>query len=208
MSRPFTEKEINLIRRLYPDTDTREISQMLGRSLSGVYRAAAKLGIRKTKEYMTSLITPEFLERGMKTRFKKGHLPPNLGKKMPKEIYEKVRPTMFKKGNIPHNARKVGSELTRKDGTVYIKVVEKKIPMPKHRVVWESVNGPIPPGYNVCFKDGNKSNCSIENLILLSNAERMKKNTIHRYPANVRDAMRSIGRIRRLIREQDRKEAQ
>ncbi len=36
-----------------------------------------------------------------------------------------------------------------------------------HRVVWVDHNGPIPDGYQVGFKDGNKANCAIENLMCM-----------------------------------------
>jgi DNA-directed RNA polymerase subunit RPC12/RpoP len=37
-----------------------------------------------------------------------------------------------------------------------------------HRFVWETERGPIPPGYCIHHKDGNKDDNSIENLSLLS----------------------------------------
>lgn len=35
-----------------------------------------------------------------------------------------------------------------------------------NRVVWEEAHGPVPAGFEVCFKDGNKDNCALENLEL------------------------------------------
>jgi hypothetical protein len=48
-------------------------------------------------------------------------------------------------------------------------------PMYLHHVIWTEHNGPIPPGYKVCFKDGNHLNCAIENLELLTNSEQVSK---------------------------------
>ena len=38
----------------------------------------------------------------------------------------------------------------------------------------ESINGDIPRGYNIRFLDGNKLNCNIENLALVSKAENLE----------------------------------
>lgn len=40
-----------------------------------------------------------------------------------------------------------------------------------HRAVWEEHNGPIPEGMAVTFKDSNKLNCDISNLILVTKGE-------------------------------------
>jgi len=40
-----------------------------------------------------------------------------------------------------------------------------------HRMVWEEHNGPIPEGMIVSFRDSNKLNCDISNLMLISMGE-------------------------------------
>ena len=40
-----------------------------------------------------------------------------------------------------------------------------------HRFVWESIKGPIQPGFHIHHKDGNRSNNAIENLELISHSE-------------------------------------
>lgn len=42
--------------------------------------------------------------------------------------------------------------------------------MPKHRLIYEEHYGPIPDGYAVVFKDSDKSNVTIDNLMLISRA--------------------------------------
>lgn len=39
-----------------------------------------------------------------------------------------------------------------------------------HRQVWESIHGKISEGYTVVFLNGNKLDCSIDNLACVSNA--------------------------------------
>jgi hypothetical protein len=41
----------------------------------------------------------------------------------------------------------------------------------KHRYVWEQANGPIPDGHNIAFRDGNRQNCDLSNLYLISREE-------------------------------------
>lgn len=45
-----------------------------------------------------------------------------------------------------------------------------------HHVVWEEHNGPIPAGHQVSFKNGDKTDCRIENLFCLSTAEMTRRN--------------------------------
>ncbi|MEI8064587.1 MAG: HNH endonuclease signature motif containing protein [Verrucomicrobiota bacterium] len=44
-----------------------------------------------------------------------------------------------------------------------------------HRRIWSDHNGPIPAGHTVCFKDGDRKNCTIENLELLSHDEQQQR---------------------------------
>ena len=82
---------------------------------------------------------------------------------------------------MPHTTKPVGYERITKDG--YIEVKIKMRPShpdcndnfkAKHRIVWEEANGPIPKGYKLTFLDGNKQNCSLENLDLITNAEHLQ----------------------------------
>ena len=103
--------------------------------------------------------------------FEKGNKPYNKGKNMSKELYEKCKPTMFKKGHIPKNYRKIGSERITKDGYIEIKIADPHVWKLKHRLIYEEHYGKIPAGYSVIFGDGDKLNCNIENLILVSRSE-------------------------------------
>ena len=68
---------------------------------------------------------------------------------------------------------KVGDIVKRSDGYFLIKVSnDKTIPKYKrwillHRYVWEQHHGKIPSGKVVIFKDSNKENCDISNLLLV-----------------------------------------
>ena len=120
---------------------------------------------------MQGLMYRNHLSSGKTGEFKKGHIPYNKGKKMNEELYEKCKPTMFKKGHIPKNHREIGSERITKDGYTQIKITESDGWKLKHRLVYEEHYGEIPVGYSILFCDGNKQNCDIDNLILVSRSE-------------------------------------
>lgn len=69
----------------------------------------------------------------------------------------KIIPSFFKKP--------VGTERVDKDGYVRIIVEEGKEKL-KHHIVWEENNPPIKKDECLLFLDGNKQNCSIDNLFL------------------------------------------
>lgn len=111
------------------------------------------------------------LNSGLTGKFRKGQTPHNKGKKMPKEVYEKVKHTMFAKGNVPPNHRPVGSERISKDGYIEVKVEEPNKWRLKQRVVYEEAKGKIPEGCPIIFLDGNKRNFDIDNLRCITRSE-------------------------------------
>ena len=111
------------------------------------------------------------LNSGLSGKFRKGQAPHNKGKKMPKEVYEKVKHTMFAKGNVPPNHRPVGSERISKDGYIEVKVAEPNKWRLKQRVVYEEAKGKIPEGCPIIFLDGNKKNFDIDNLRCVTRSE-------------------------------------
>lgn len=77
----------------------------------------------------------------------------------------------LKSCNLP-----IGSERKNK-GYTLIKIAEPNVWIEKHRYIYESMYGNIPTGYTVMFADGNKENFDIDNLILVSDSERLIMNT-------------------------------
>ena len=68
---------------------------------------------------------------------------------------------------MPKNYRPVGSERVNVDGYVEVKVADPNKWRLKHRVVWEAVNGKIPKGFIVIFRDNDRTNTDIDNLMLI-----------------------------------------
>ena len=202
--RLWTDAELNVLREKYPipELTAKEIGELIGRSARQVYQAAERLGIKKPEIYRSIAGKKGTQSEAAKAhRFTKGHIPQNKGKKMSAEIYAKVAPTMFKKGNTPVNHREVGSERVNVDGYVEIKVAEPNKWKLKHRVLWEQVNGEIPAGMNIQFKNGNSQDVRIENLYLISRACQMKdeNSLMARYPKEVADVIRLRSSLKRQI---------
>lgn len=114
------------------------------------------------------------VKTGFTGRFEKGSEPYNKGKK------GLIGPnkTSFKKGQKPLNYRPIGSERVNVDGYHEIKVADPNKWRLKHRVLWEQENGPIPKGHTVIFGDGDKTNLSLDNLILINRAQLARLNKL------------------------------
>lgn len=216
---PWTKSEIRLLKARFPHESTRAVAERLGRSVSTVNNAAARLGLRKTPEYLASPAACR-LRRGdnvgAATRFKKGHTPANKGLRSPGWAPGRMSETQFKKGArqgaAAENWRPIGTIRQDPEGYLRIKVREGRkgeaygfgnteIWPLLNRYNWVQNNGPIPPGHTVVFKDGNRAHCEIENLELISRAELMKRNTIHNYPPDLKSAIMMLGAVKRKLRE-------
>ena len=68
-------------------------------------------------------------------------------------------------------------------------------------ILWEEVNGPVPHGHIVVFCDKNAANIEISNLELITRAENMRRNTIHRYPSELKETIRQLGKLKKAISE-------
>jgi hypothetical protein len=220
----WTGHELIIVRKFYPDTPTEKVAEMLGRSTSMVYQCADRLGLHKTAEYLAS---PDAcrLRRGDRigatTRYAKGNVPANKGLRRPGYGPGRMRETQFKNGNrtgaANRNWKPVGSIRPDDEGYLRIKVREHQPGEPNgfgntkiwpllQRHIWEQHFGPIPEGHNIVFRDGNRKNCDIANLEMISRAELMRRNTIHNYPPELRDNIMLLGAIKRKLRETSEKQ--
>lgn len=207
MKGKWTQQEIDTLTRMYPNHYAREIADILGRGISSIHCKANSLGLESSLEkikragYETSK-SPASIA----ARFQKGSVPPNKGKKVSPEVYSKIQPTMFKKGHSPVNHREVGSERINVYGYIEIKVAEPNRWRLKHQVMWEQVNGTIPRGYNVQFKNHNPLDCRIENLYMISKAEQLRteNSLMARYPKKIQEIIRLKGVVNRAIHKAEK----
>ncbi len=96
---------------------------------------------------------------------------------MTPEAIERTKATRFQKGARVWNHKPIGYERVNRDGYIDVKVAEPKTFKLKHRIVWEENRGAIPRDHNIQFKDGNRQNCDIENLYLISRKDQMILNS-------------------------------
>lgn len=177
----FTKQQLAYLRIHYARTENKVLAEKFGCSVHTVESKGFTLGLKKDKDFVLEVARKNMqniTNLGKAYRYQKGSTPANKGKKqseyMSKDAIERTKSTRFQKGSIPPNAVPVGYERIDRDGYVNIKVEGKRKLVLKHRHIWEQHNGPIPKGFNIQFKDGNKHNCSIDNLYMISRSEQMR----------------------------------
>ncbi|KKL72752.1 hypothetical protein LCGC14_2081760 [marine sediment metagenome] len=139
------------LRRLYADTPSKELAELLGYTVSAIHNKARTLGLRNRQHWQP-----------------------------------------------------LGSLATDRHGYTIRKMTETGKTcdwVSLHRLLWTEAHGPVPVGHYVRFKDGNKRNITLENLELVSVRENMLRNTIQRYPPELKKTMFLAARVRRKIGE-------
>lgn len=126
-------------------------------------------GTSYTREQIKACRARNHWNSGLTGQFEKGHTPFNKGRKGVN--YPGMKATQFKPGHPPHNHRPVGSIRKNREGYIYKKVAEPNKWRMLHVLNWEAVHGPVPPGHALIFKDGDRSNCEPDNLLLVTRAE-------------------------------------
>lgn len=214
--REWSKDEQQLLALLYPDTPMPELVRRFGRAERAIYSKAAALGLSRSAEYLASEHACRLRKGdnvGVEHRFKKGHASWNAGLKGWKAGGRSAE-TRFKAGTVNGRAaqleKPVGHERVTEDG-----ILQRKIradgPLHKrwqsvHEIIWEEHHGPRPAGHLVVFKDGNRRNFQIENLELISRAENCRRNSIHRYPPELKHAIRTLAKLKRTIEDSSNEE--
>lgn len=185
--RPWSEVELELLRRNYADSRTEDLALVLGRTLSQVYTKARKVGLAKSEAYLASPAACR-LRRGDNVgkahRFEKGHVPANKGLRRPGWNAGRMRETQFQKGQMPHTWKPIGSLRINADGYVDRKVSDTGYPprdwVGVHRLVWIDAHGPIPAGHVITFKPGRRTTdvdaITVDSLELTSRADLARRN--------------------------------
>jgi hypothetical protein len=211
--RPWTDADRDLVRRHYADMPTAELAARMGRSVKTVYSVAYKLGLRKSGTYFAAGLGGRAGDgRGTATRFQPGHTTWNKGQRY--IAGGRSAETRFKPGQIPHTWKPVGTYRVRQDvngGYLEQKMTDtgctRRDWIAVHRMVWEATHGPIPPGHIVAFLPGRKSivleEITLDGLELVSRQEMIRRNTIHRYPLEIKQNMRLLGRLKSAVAKKE-----
>ena len=206
--RYWQEHEIEFLREIYPDNPTALIATFFRRSVANVCAAANRHGISKSAAFHAS----EFSGRlktgslvGATGRFQKGLVPHNKGKKMPGYAPGRMRETQFRHGVQSWRTMPIGA--TRDiEGFLYRKVAEiPNVPYTRnwkleHRLLWEELNGPVPVGHVLVFRDKNRRNFALDNLELLTMKENSRRNSIHNLPKELVQVIMLRGALKRKLR--------
>lgn len=184
---PFTLEQEQKIKDEYLLKSVKSLAKEVGATHGRIMRFLKKNGLEIPKKLIE--------QRKKDSYYKPGRIPENKGMKqteyMSPAAIEKTKSTRFKKGHIPHNARgfKNGDISIRKesDGSrsyQYIRISKNKWKL-LHHYLWEKVNGKVPEGYCLSFKDGNSFNCELSNLELITRTENMYRNSKYKYPKEI-----------------------
>jgi len=213
--RPWSDKELARLRRLYPAKPTDVVAKALHRRITQVNSQAWVLGLRKDREYLARLfrrLGRELQINGAPFRFPKGQVPLNKGVKgwysggrSSETWFKKGQPNARWKDNYPVGALRVNA-----DGYIDMKIKEgPRAWRQLHYILWEDARGPVPKRHCLRFKDGDRLNVELKNLKLISRRQNMARNTIHNLPEPLVKTIMLLGQLNRRIREkQDRRSAQ
>jgi hypothetical protein len=224
----WSDDDRNRLAELYPLRPSSEVAKTLGRSVSSVYGMASKMALLKSPAFLESeesgrLHKGETRAGTERTQFHKGHMPANKGLRRPGWHAGRMRETQFKKGErsgvAARNWRPIGTILPDAEGYLRIKVREAvygKEPTEfgnvrvwplYNRHLWEQKHGPIPPRHLVVFKDGDRGNCVIGNLDLLSMADNARRNGMWQsMPRELAEVIQLNGALKRKLRMANGKE--
>ena len=154
----WTKEEKEYLSEITPGRHYKEILEMMN----------DKFEYQFTYRQVKSAIIRFNLKTGFNGRFEKGHVPAIKGTKG----IMKPNKTSFKKGHVHWNKKPIGSERVSVDGYTEIKVADPDKWRLKHRVMYEKYhNVVLNPKELVIFADGDKSNITKENLLLVDNEQ-------------------------------------
>jgi len=214
--RPWTSAEEAELRARYPHEPTTVLARALDRTVKSLYQRAQALGLRKSEDYLASAAACRLRRGGDNPgrahQFCSGHVPANKGlRHAPGWAPGRMAASQFKPGQIAGKAAQlllpVGAEVIDPEGYRKRKVRDDAPPNQArknwafvHVLVWEAAHGPVPPGHVVVFRNGNKADIQLGNLELITRAELMRRNSIHRYPPELKSAIRAVSQLTKKIR--------
>lgn len=187
----WTDEEDAFLRAHYATRTGPQLAQLLGRSNSSIKNRTIFLGLKK---------------RTNSGQFKAGEHPWNKG--LHYDVGGNSPRTRFKPGNRPHTWQPIGHVRITKDGYLQRKTADTGY-TPRdyvfiHHLVWRMHGNAVPPGHVLVFRDGDKLNFDINNLELVTRAELMSRNTVHRYPKEIAQLVQLRGAITRQINKRER----
>lgn len=196
--RLFTPAEERYVRRIAPGRWKPEITRMVNE----------RFGTDYTVKQVKALMARRGITSGLKGQFEKGGKPWNAGTRG-QGLTGRNRGS-FKPGNVPPNRNPMWDERIGKDGIIEMKVPE-RCPYTgfptrykaKHVWIWEQANGPVPSDHVVAFRDSDRTNICLENLMLVPRAELLEMNRMRYREAHpaVKPSIRALVKLKSKIKE-------
>lgn len=171
-----------------------------------VARMNERFGLSLSIKQLATYTKNHGIRSGRSGQFKKGEKPHNAGTKG----VMKPNSGSFKPGDRPQTWRPIGSERITDEGYRQRKITDTGYTpadwVEVHRLVWQEHHGPIPDGHVVTFIDGDRLNCAIGNLELVSRADHGARSKLGYYamPAELKPAMANVVSLRRAIIKRNR----
>jgi len=197
----YSIEDDQYIRDNYLILPIKKIAENIGGSYTGVMGRLSAMGLTIPDEIIN--------HRKNIGRIKPGNIPFTKGKKqtefMSADAIERTKPFRFKAGHLPPNTYKeMGVIVIRKDkrGVPYnmIKLGHRNW-IHLHVQLYKMAFGEIPKGNIIRFKDGNTMNCTLDNLEMITRKENMERNTIQRFPKELKEVIQLNNRIKRKLNE-------
>ncbi|SDO95310.1 HNH endonuclease signature motif containing protein [Desulforhopalus singaporensis] len=193
----LTPEQVEFVERRYKEITRHELLDELNR----------KFGLSLRLTQLVAFIKKHKITSGRTGQYEKGCVSFNAGTKG----LMKKNSGSFQQGHRPKNYKPLGHERTDKDGYVLVKVAEcnpwnhttSGWYRHKHVVIWEEVNGSVPNGYCVRFKDGDRRNICLENLILVSRGEhvRLTQMGYGDQPDEIKPVLVGVAKLEQAIHE-------
>lgn len=208
----WTPDRIAQLRGLYATHSAQECADLMGLTYKQVVHGVKRAGLRKSREWKVARMREahqQGIGGGQHTRFAPGHTTWNAGTT---GLDLGGKATRFQPGQRNGRAaqlwRPIGTESVDADGYPVRKVAETgnkwRDWRPVHHLVWESAGREIPPGYALVFRDGDKRNATLDNLELITRADLMARNSVHRYPEHIVRAVQAVGALNRQLNRRAR----
>ncbi|MBV2128201.1 HNH endonuclease signature motif containing protein [Arsukibacterium indicum] len=159
--RTFTNEQVAFIRSEYQNLTVPELTKQFN----------SKFSADKSKQQIKNFIFQQGIRCNRSGHFEKGQQPWNTGKKG-WTAGGRSAETRFKPGHQRSDTQQVGAiRADRKDGYLMVKVEMPNKWRLMHVVEWEKHYGPIPPNHRLWFKDNDRTNWHIDNLMLITRAQ-------------------------------------
>ena len=202
MSKRYTQKEIDLVKKWYPKIGGAETALKL-----------QKLGYNRSYTAILNLADKLRLKSGIRNGNHRLGLNISPVKKQMRSRSSQIKPV----GQV--DGFPVTCQLVKGVPRKFIHIGRNK-QEPLHRYLWNKANGDIPKNKVIVFKDLNPMNCVLENLEMLTRSEMLKKHFNHKadlihkpesgekdLELQIQDYLESIGyavRIKKLKKEAKR----